>query len=142
MRRRQREVMFAVSILDLLGHVDVYYDNREIIDAALWRDYVWLDLGGGGGDWFPVDMEVTVDLVIDDDTPKNEERMLKVVKNLVETQESPTDYKRGTHVEVTFVGVMDSRPHQGIARVRPIGHPGWIAVVPEDALAPVTDDDD
>jgi hypothetical protein len=38
---------------------------------------------------------------------------------------------RGKHVTVRFEGVLDSRPQNGVARVRPAGHNGWIAVVPE-----------
>lgn len=44
------------------------------------------------------------------------------------------DMVRGTHVTVSFEGVMDSRPANGIARVRPVGHTGWVAVVPADTV--------
>jgi hypothetical protein len=49
--------------------------------------------------------------------------------------------KRGVHVVVMFTGVLDSRPQNGIARVRPEGRAGWIAVVPADSLDGVFEED-
>jgi len=56
-------------------------------------------------------------------------------------QEPEPDLHRGTHVVVMFTGVLDSRPRNGIARVRPTGRAGWIAVVPEDSVDGVPDPD-
>jgi hypothetical protein len=55
--------------------------------------------------------------------------------------EQRSELKRGVHVIVMFTGVLDSRPQNGIARVRPEGRAGWIAVVPADSLDGVFEED-
>ena len=133
---RDKEVMFAVSVPDLIhGDVTVYYDGHEIVDSAIWRQHVWLDYDGGGGAWFDQDEELVIEF---DQEVTVKERIVKVV-----TTTEPAnveDMKRGAHVMVGFLGVMDSLPHNGIARVRPVGRPGFVAIVPTDTVQPVIED--
>lgn len=51
-------------------------------------------------------------------------------KEVEEALDRPVELTRGVHVVVAFRGVMDSRPANGVARIRVKGMPGWIALVP------------
>lgn len=133
---RDKEVMFAISVPDLIhGEEAVYHDGHEVVDSAIWREHVWLDYAEGGGAWFEQDQEIMIEFEVKE---TKKETVVRIVQNAEPVEIEAL--KRGTHVMVGFLGVLDSRPANGIARVRPVGHVGWIAVVPTDTVQPVIED--